>query len=231
MIDLYYWTTPNGHKITVFLEEAQIDYKIIPVNIGRGEQFEADFLAIAPNNRIPAIVDHLPDGRALSVFESGAILLYLAEKTGRFLPADRRHQVIQWLMWQMGGLGPMLGQNHHFRAYADEQVAYAVRRYEKEAQRLYAVLNKQLEKGGDCICGEYSIADMACYPWIVSHEKQGINLADYPQVRRWFNTIGARSAVVQAYQKGAALNTAPTMDDEAKKSSSGKPILSRLGEH
>ena len=177
VIDLYYWTTPNGHKITVFLEEAQIDYKIIPVNIGRGEQFEADFLAIAPNNRIPAIVDHLPDGRALSVFESGAILLYLAEKTGRFLPADRRHQVIQWLMWQMGGLGPMLGQNHHFRAYADEQVAYAVRRYEKEAQRLYAVLNKQLEKGGDCICGEYSIADMACYPWIVSHEKQGINLA------------------------------------------------------
>ncbi len=218
MIDLYYWTTPNAHKVTILLEEAKLDYRIVPINIGRGEQFTADFLEIAPNNRIPAIVDHTAGG--YGVFESGAILLYLSEKTGSFIPAisdNKRYDVIQWLMWQMGGLGPMLGQNHHFRNYAAENVSYAITRYEQETQRLYTVLNKRLEKTGDYICGEYSIADMACYPWIVSHQKQGINLANYPQVRRWHNTIANRPAVLSAYEKAATINVAPTIDEQAKK--------------
>ncbi|MGI9307244.1 MAG: glutathione binding-like protein [Gammaproteobacteria bacterium] len=224
MIDLYYWTTPNGHKITVFLEEAELPYRLIPVHIGRGEQFAPEFLNIAPNNRIPAITDRAPaDGGApLSLFESGAILLYLAEKTGKFLPAALRPRaaVLQWLMWQMGGLGPMLGQNHHFRGYAPEKIPYAVERYEKETRRLYAVLDGQLARqtsAGGFVCGEYSIADMACYPWIAPHERQGIALADYPHVARWFGEIAARPAVVRAYAKGKALNDNPTMDAEAKK--------------
>ena len=219
MLTLYYWPTPNGHKITIFLEETELSYQLLPVHIGRGEQFAADFLQIAPNNRIPALTDEQPDGGGapVSLFESGAILLYLAEKTGRFLPTERRdyYAVVQWLMWQMGGLGPMLGQNHHFRAFAPESVPYAIDRYEKETRRLYAVLDKQLG-GRDYICGSYSIADMACYPWTVSYQRQGIVLADYPQVRRWHEAMAVRPAVVRAYQKGAAVSDRPTVDEEAQ---------------
>ncbi|MDM5146984.1 glutathione S-transferase N-terminal domain-containing protein [Candidatus Persebacteraceae bacterium Df01] len=220
MIDLYYWTTPNGHKITIFLEETNLPYSLHSVHIGRGEQFEPAFLKIAPNNRIPAIVDNEPTdgGEPVPIFESGAILLYLAEKTGRFLSPNlrKRTDVLQWLMWQMGGLGPMLGQNHHFRAYAPEKIPYAIERYTKEAQRLYSVLNRQLEKF-NFICGDYSIADMACYPWTTSHERQGIDLADYPHVQRWHENIKTRPAVARAYKKAADLNTAPTVDEKAKK--------------
>ena len=221
MIDLYYWPTPNGHKVSIFLEEAALPYQIHPIHIGQGDQFAPAFLDIAPNNRIPAIVDHNPlDNNApLSVFESGAILWYLAEKTGQFLPAESRHKtaVLQWLMWQMGGLGPMLGQNHHFRRYAPEEVPYAIVRYTKEAQRLYAVLNKQLQKqNSNFICGDYSIADMACYPWTVSHEIQGIDLSDYPHVQTWHATMQSRPAVMCAYEKGKAINNKPTIDEHAK---------------
>lgn len=220
MIDLHYWTTPNGHKVTIFLEEAALEYRITPVHIGRGDQFKPEFLAIAPNNRIPAIVDHAPagGGAPLALFESGAILLYLAEKEGKFLPVDTRarYEVVQWLMWQMGGFGPMLGQNHHFRAYAPDPVPYAIERYTKEAQRLYAVLNRQLQ-GRDFICGDYSIADMATYPWTTSHERQGIDLTDYPNVKRWAEAIAARPAVQRAYAKAQEINTAATVDAEAKK--------------
>ena len=221
MIDLHYWPTPNGHKITLFLEEAAIPYRIVPVNIGKGEQFAPDFLAIAPNNRMPAIVDHAPaDGGApMSVFESGTILLYLAEKTGRFLSADPRGrtEAVQWLMWQMGGLGPMLGQNHHFTRYAPETIPYAIDRYVKETSRLYGVLDKRLQDR-DFIAGDYGIADMACYPWIVPHEMQRQNLADFNNVRRWFDTIAARPATVEAYAKGKAVSdgSAPMTDDARK---------------
>jgi len=220
MIDLHYWKTPNGHKITIFLEEAGLEYRVIPVDIGAGDQFAPEFLEISPNNRIPAIVDHAPaDGGApVSVFESGAILLYLAEKAGKFLPGDprARSRVMEWLMWQMGGFGPMLGQNHHFRAYAPEQIPYAVDRYTNEALRLYRVLDKRLE-GRDFIVDEYSIADMACYPWSVSHERQGIDLADLPNVRRWFGAIRARPAVERAYARAAEVGEGETMTEEAKK--------------
>jgi GST-like protein len=220
MIDLYYWTTPNGHKITMFLEEAGMPYRIVPINIGKGEQFAPDFLGIAPNNRIPAIVDHQPaDGGApLSVFESGAILLYLADKSARFIAPDLRgrNETIQWLFWQMGGLGPMAGQNHHFTQYAPEKVPYAIARYTKETARLYAVLNKQLA-GRDFIAGGYSIADMACYPWIVPHEKQGQNLDDFPNLKRWFDAIRERPATQRAYALAKEINPAPVMDDEAKR--------------
>jgi GST-like protein len=219
MIDLYYWTTPNGHKITLFLEEADLDYKIIPVHIGRGEQFKPDFLAIAPNNRIPAIVDHDPadGGSPISLFESGAILQYLAEKTGKFLPADvrGRAEVMQWLFWQMGGLGPMAGQNHHFTQYAPERIAYATERYVNETNRLYGVLDRRLA-GRSFIAGAaYSIADMAAYPWIVPHGKQGQDLADFPNLARWFADIGARPATERAYARAAEVNTAPTVDAKA----------------
>ena len=177
MIDLYYWTTPNGHKITMFLEEAGLPYQLHTINIGRGEQFQPEFLAIAPNNRIPAIVDQSPaDGGApIPLFESGAILLYLADKIGRFVPQDLRGRnvALQWLFWQMGGLGPMAGQNHHFNQYAPEKLPYAMERYTKETARLYGVLNKQLADGRDYIAGEYGIADMASYPWVVPYERQG----------------------------------------------------------
>lgn len=219
MLHLHYWTTPNGHKITIFLEEAELPYELVPVDIGAGAQFRPEFLAIAPNNRIPALVDDAPadGGGPLSVFESGAILLYLAEKTGRFLPADLRGrtQALEWLMWQMGGLGPMLGQNHHFRAYAPEPIPYAVRRYTDEARRLYSVLNQRL-RGRDFLCGDYSVADMACYPWTVPHERQGVDLADYPEVRRWFNAMRARPAVVRAYERGKEVNTKATVSEQAK---------------
>jgi GST-like protein len=220
MIDLYYWTTPNGHKITMFLEEAGLPYRIVPINIGKGEQFAPDFLKIAPNNRMPAIVDHQPaDGGApLSLFESGAILLYLAEKSGRFIAPDLRgrNETIQWLFWQMGGLGPMAGQNHHFTQYAPEPIPYAIERYVKETARLYAVLNKQLTKR-EFIAGEYSIADMACYPWIVPHEKQGQKLDDFPHLKRWFAAIRERPATQRAYALAKRINPAPVIADAEKK--------------
>jgi GST-like protein len=202
MIDLYYWTTPNGHKITLFLEEAGLEYDIKPVNIGKGEQFAPEFLKIAPNNRIPAIVDHAPadGGKAISVFESGAILLYLAGKTGKFIPRSLRGQVttLEWLMWQMAGLGPMAGQNHHFANYAPEKIPYAIDRYVKETSRLYAVLDKRLA-GRDFIAGrEYTIADMACYPWIIP-DRQGQDIENFPNVKRWREAIRARPATARAY--------------------------------
>jgi len=203
MIDLHYWTTPNGHKVSLFLEEAGLPYKIFPVNIGQNDQFKPEFLKIAPNNRIPAIVDHEPaDGGApLSLFESGAILLYLAEKIGKFIPQDLRGRqvALQWLFWQMGGLGPMAGQNHHFNRFAKEKIPYAIKRYVDETARLYGVLNKQLD-GRDFVAGsEYSIADMAIYPWIVSHTFQEQNLDDFPHIKRWFETVAKRPATQRAY--------------------------------
>ena len=202
MIDLYYWTTPNGHKITLFLEEAGLEYKIHPVNIGKGEQFAPQFLKVAPNNRIPAIVDHAPaDGaKPISVFESGAILLYLAGKTGKFIPKDLRGQVttLEWLMWQMAGLGPMAGQNHHFANYAPEKIPYAIERYVKETSRLYAVLDKRLAGRDFIVGGEYTIADMACYPWIIP-DRQGQSFDDFPNVARWHASIRARPATARAY--------------------------------
>jgi GST-like protein len=219
MIELYYWTTPNGHKITIFLEEAGLPYKIVPVNIGAGEQFDPFFLSFSPNNRIPAIRDLAPadGGTPLGVFESGAILEYLAEKAQKFLPAAPRakYEVLQWLYWQMGGLGPMAGQNHHFVQYAPERIPYAMERYVKETNRLYGVLNKQLE-GRDYIAGDYSIADMACYPWIVPYERQQQKLEDFPALMAWFERMAARPAVVRAYEKAAEVNTAATMTPEAK---------------
>jgi GSH-dependent disulfide-bond oxidoreductase len=209
MIDLYYWTTPNGHKITIFLEESGLPYTIHPINIGKGDQFQPSFLQISPNNRIPAIVDQDPvdGGSPISVFESGAILQYLAEKIGRFLPTDLRGRVetMKWLFWQMGGLGPMLGQNHHFAQYAPEKIPYAINRYVKETERLYGVLNEQLDKK-EFIAGEYSIADMAAYPWIVSHELQQINLNDFPNVQRWFESLQSRPAIKRAYAKAKEIN-------------------------
>lgn len=215
MIDFYYWTTPNGHKITIFLEEAGLPYRLIPVNIGKGEQFAPAFLKISPNNRIPAIVDTAPvdGGAAISVFESGAILLYLAERSGQFIPADvrGRTEVLQWLFWQMGGLGPMAGQNHHFSQYAPEKLPYAIERYVKETNRLYGVLDRRLADR-EFVAGEYSIADMAAYPWIVPHERQGQRLEDFPHLARWFAVIKSRPAVIRAYARAEEVNTAPTVD-------------------
>lgn len=205
MIQLYYWTTPNGHKITMFLEEVGLPYTVIPINIGAGDQFKPEFLKIAPNNRIPAIIDREPldGGEAISVFESGAILLYLAEKTGKLIPTDLRErvEVLQWLFWQMGGLGPMAGQNHHFSQYAPEKIDYAINRYVNETGRLYSVLNKQLS-GREFVAGNaYSIADVASYPWIVPHQTQHQNLDDFPNLKRWFEMIQARPATIRAYAK------------------------------
>jgi GST-like protein len=220
MIELYFWTTPNGYKPLIFLEETGLDYALVPVDIGAGAQFEPDFLKIAPNNRIPAIVDTAPagGGKPISVFESGAILHYLAEKTGRFLPTEpaARADVQQWLFWQMGGLGPMAGQNHHFSNYAPEKIPYAIDRYVKETARLYRVLDTRLADR-DFIAGDYSIADMASYPWIVPYRNQGQDLADFPNLARWFAVVGAREAVKRAYAKGKALNTAPTVTEESKR--------------
>ncbi len=222
MIDLYYWTTPNGHKITMFLEEAGLPYRIVPVNISRGEQFKPDFLRISPNNRMPAIVDHAPAdrGEPLAVFESGAILLYLADKIGRFIPADLRgrNMALQWLFWQMGGLGPMAGQNHHFVQYAPEKIPYAMERYVKETARLYAVLDKHLSDGREFIAGaEYSIADMACYPWVVLYEWQSQKIEHTPHVAAWFERIKHRAATERAYARAAEVSTAPVVDEESRK--------------
>ena len=219
MIDLYYWTTPNGHKITIFLEETGLPYRIVPVNIGRGDQFKPEFLRISPNNRIPTIVDDAPavGGRLVSVFESGAILQYLAEKTGKFLPKDLhgRVEVIQWLFWQMGGLGPMAGQNHHFNQYAPQKIPYAIERYVNETNRLYSVLDKRLADR-EFVAGDYSIADMASYPWVVPYERQGQKLDDFPNLKRWFETIRARPAVVRAYELAKKINVRPTVSEESK---------------
>ena len=221
MIDLYYWPTPNGHKITIFLEETGLPYKIVPINIGKGDQFQPDFLKIAPNNRMPAIVDRKPgDGGApISIFESGAILEYLGEKTGRFFPNDLRgrNEVRQWLFWQMGGLGPMAGQNHHFARYAPEKIPYAIDRYVKETNRLYGVLNKRLADR-QFLAGDYSIADMAAYPWIVPYENQGQDINQFPNLKRWFETIQNRPATIRAYEKGKEVNNQPpVMTEEARK--------------
>lgn len=222
MIDLYYWPTPNGWKISIALEELGLDYNVRYVNIGRGEQFEPEFLAISPNNRIPAIVDHdPPDGKGpLSVFESGAILIYLAEKTGRFLPTDVRGRadVLQWLMWQVGGVGPMFGQNHHFRFYAPEKIDYAVERYTNEANRLYRVADRRLE-GREYLCGDYSIADMATWPWMCLYERQGQKLEDFPNVQRWHETMKQRPAVRRGFDVGKEARDAMAKgpDEEARK--------------
>jgi GST-like protein len=219
MIDLYYWTTPNGHKITIFLEESGLPYKLHPVNIGKGDQFKPEFLSIAPNNRIPAIIDHEPGDQKgpLSLFESGAILWYLAEKTKKFVPPDVRGkaEVSQWLFWQMAGLGPMAGQNHHFNQYAPEKIPYAMERYTRETNRLYGVLNKRLADR-EFVAGEYSIADMAIYPWIVPWEKQKQDLNQFPALKKWFEKIGARPAVKRAYALADTVNKETTMTDEAK---------------
>ena len=216
MIDLYYWTTPNGHKITIFLEETGLPYRLIPVNIGKGEQFRPEFLAISPNNRIPAIVDHDPadGGQPLPMFESGAILLYLADKVRRFIPADTRARLacIEWLFWQMAGLGPMNGQTHHFVHYAPEKIAYAIDRYVRESSRLYAVLDRRLAER-EYIAGEYSIADMACYPWI-NPERQRQDMSHFPNLARWRAAIQARGAVQRAYELAKGINKGPAVNDE-----------------
>ena len=220
MIDLYYWTTPNGHKITMYLEEAGLEYRINPINISKGDQFTPEFLKIAPNNRIPAIVDHAPQdgGEPITIFESGAILLYLADKTRRFIPQDLRgrNQCLQWLFWQMGGLGPMAGQNHHFVQYAPEKLPYAMDRYVNETSRLYGVLNKHLSDGRAYICGDYSIADMAAYPWVVPHERQRQDINSFPSLQQWFERIRNRPATHKAYELAKSINIAPTVDDESK---------------
>jgi GST-like protein len=221
MIELYYWPTPNGHKITMFLEETGLPYEIFPINIGKGDQFKPEFLKIAPNNRMPAIIDRAPkDGGApISVFESGAILEYLGDKTGKFFPSDvrARTEVRQWLFWQMGGLGPMAGQNHHFSQYAPERIPYATDRYVKETNRLYGVLNKRLADR-PFVAGSYSIADIAAYPWIVPYKNQGQSLDDFPHLKRWFESIKSRAAVVRAYEKAKEVNPQTTpMTEEAKR--------------
>ena len=221
MIDLYYWTTPNGHKMTMFLEETGLPYRIHPVNIGKGEQFAPEFLAISPNNRIPAMVDQAPaDGGApIPMFESGAMLLYLADKVGRFIPAVLRQRLdcIQWLFWQMGNLGPMNGQTHHFSLYAPEKIPYAIDRYVKESGRLYAVLNKRLADR-DYIAGEYSIADIASYPWI-NPERQSQDIEEFPHLKRWREAIAARPATVRAYAMAKEINPKLGIpnDDAARK--------------
>ena len=222
MIDLYYWTTPNGHKITMFLEEAGLEYVLKPINISKGEQFDPAFLKISPNNRIPAIVDHAPaEGKKpINVFESGAILLYLAGKTGKFIPKDLRGQVetLEWLMWQMGGLGPMAGQNHHFAHYAPEKLPYAIDRYVKETSRLYAVLDKRV-RGREFIVGkQYTIADMAAYPWI-NPPRQSQNIDDFPDLKRWHTAIKARPATERAYARAKEVNPQPrqAISDEERR--------------
>lgn len=218
MIDLYYWPTPNGWKISIMLEECGLEYRIVPVNIMRGEQFNPEFLRIGPNNRMPVIVDHNASGGPISIFESGAILIYLAEKTGQFMPKDLhgRYDVMQWLMWQMGGLGPMAGQAHHFRQYAPEKIPYAIDRYTKEVGRLYGVMNKRLEDR-EFLAGDYSIADMACYPWAVPYERQGQNLDEMPHLKRWFQAMKARPGVERGMAAGKELRNDKPLDDEARK--------------
>jgi GST-like protein len=222
MIDVYSWATPNGHKVHIMLEECGLqlgrDWRVHPVNIGTGDQFQAEFLKISPNNKIPALVDSDgPDGQPISLFESGAILLYLAAKTGRFLPAGDRakYEVLQWLMFQMGGVGPMLGQAHHFRIYAPEKIAYAIDRYTNEARRLYGVMDKQLNAHRYIAGSEYTIADIAIFPWLRSWQNQGVDWADYPRLKTWFDGIASRPAVMRGVQV-LADQRKPLMDDKAR---------------
>jgi GST-like protein len=221
VLDLHYWPTPNGHKITLFLEESGVPYRIVPVNIRTGEQFTPGFLSISPNNRMPAIVDHAPSdgGEPVSVFESGAILLYLAQKTGKFMPSDLRGRksVLEWLFWQVGGLGPMAGQNHHFAQYAPEKLPYAIDRYVKETNRLYGVLDRRLARVPYLAGENYSIADMASYPWIVPWQRQQQDLEQFPALKRWFEAIAARPATQRAYARGEEFSSQPTMDEESRK--------------
>ncbi|MBL8349506.1 MAG: glutathione S-transferase N-terminal domain-containing protein [Burkholderiaceae bacterium] len=218
MIDVYSWATPNGHKVHIMLEECGLPYRAIAVNIGAGEQFAPSFLAISPNNKIPAIVDpDGPDGQPISLFESGAILIYLAAKTGRFLPDDLRlrYEVLQWLMFQMGSVGPMLGQAHHFRIYAPEKLPYAIERYTNEARRLYGVLDRRLARSRYVGCAEYSIADIAVFPWLRSWKNQGIDWDDYPHLKGWFDEIAARPAVMRGVEV-LADRRKPLTDDAAR---------------
>jgi GST-like protein len=233
MIELYYWPTPNGHKVTLFLEEAGLPYEIKPVNIGKGEQFTPEYLKISPNNKMPAMVDTDPlgGGEPLSLFESGAILQYLAEKTGKFSPKEvrERYVVTEWLFWQVGGLGPMLGQNHHFNRYAPEKIPYAIERYVNETRRLYGVLDKRLE-GRAYIAGkDYTIADMAAYPWIVPYEAQSMSLDDFPNLKIWFNHIRDREGTKRAYALADTVQgkTDLASDEEARKHMLGQGALKK----
>jgi GST-like protein len=218
MIEVYSWPTPNGHKVHIMLEECGLPYRVHPVDIGAGEQFDPAFLAISPNNKIPAIVDpDGPDGRPISLFESGAILLYLAGKTGRLLPADvhGKYEVLQWLMFQMGGVGPMLGQAHHFRVYAPEKIAYAIERYTNEARRLYGVMNRQIARRRYIAGDAYTIADIAVFPWLRSWKNQGIDWNDYPHLKGWFDEVGARPAVQRGVEV-LAERRRPLLDERAR---------------
>ena len=227
MIDLYYWPTPNGWKISIMLEECGLEYTMIPVDIGRGDQFKPEFLAISPNNRMPAIVDHDVEGEPVSVFESGAILMYLAEKTGRFLPADPRArlEVMQWVFWQVGGLGPMAGQLGHFTNYAPEKIEYARKRYGDEYNRLLGVIEKQLA-GKDYLCGDYSIADMASWPWVVVHERLSQSLNEFPRVSAWDERMKARPKVAVGKDQGKELRRPLEKDEEARKMLFGQTAAS-----
>jgi len=220
MIQLYYWPTPNGHKITIFLEESGLPYQLVPIDIRKGQQFEPHFLRISPNNKMPAVVDTDPgqSDAPISVFESGAILVYLAEKTGLYLPhrGPARVDVVQWLFWQMGGLGPMAGQTHHFRAYASEKIPYAIDRYVNETGRLYAVLDRRLNDRR-FVAADYSVADMAIYPWIFLWERQGQTLSDFPNVERWFGEMADRPAVQRAYARAREFDSGPVITEETKK--------------
>ena len=219
-IDLYYWPTPNGKKVTIFLEEVGLPYNLAPIDITAGDQFDEDFLKISPNNKMPAIVDpEGPDGEPISVFESGAILIYLAEKTGEFLPSSPRekYQVLQWLMFQVSSVGPMLGQAHHFRGYAPEEISYAIDRYTNEASRLYGVMNRRLSEVEYFVGDEYSIVDMAIYPWVASHERQGQKLEDFLNLSRWYEAVEARPAVRRAMEVGEELRRPiEDLDEEAR---------------
>jgi GSH-dependent disulfide-bond oxidoreductase len=229
MIDVYTWATPNGHKVHIMLEECGLPYKVHAVNIGAGDQFKPEFLAISPNNKIPAIVDSEgPGGRAISIFESGAILVYLASKTGKFMPkSDRKkYEVLEWLMFQMGGVGPMLGQNHHFRTYAPEKLPYAIDRYTNEAKRLYGVIDRRLEKSAWLGCDEYSIADIATWPWLRNWKNQGIVLDDYPHLKSWFEKMESRPAV-QRGVKVLADQRRQLTDDKARDILFGKTQYER----
>ena len=221
MIDFYFWTTPNGFKVLMYLEETGLDYNIRPVNISKGEQFEPEFLKISPNNKMPAIIDRSPPGGGapLAIFESGAILEYLADKTGQLLPTDirRRYQTLQWLYWQMAGLGPMLGQNLHFGQYAPERIKYAINRYKGETRRLFQVLDNRLADRPFVAGGEYSIADIASYPWVYKQPFLEVEIDEFPNLKCWFDQVAARPATERAYAIGAKINTTPTMTEEAKK--------------
>ncbi len=228
MIDLHSWPTPNGHKVHIMLEECGLPYNVHAVDIGAGDQFRPEFLKISPNNKIPAIVDSDgPDGKPISLFESGAILVYLSGKTGRFLPQDvrGRYVALQWLMFQMGSIGPMLGQAHHFRLYAPEKIAYAINRYTNEAKRLYGVMDRRLGEA-EYLAGDYSIADIATFPWTRSHANQGVDLAEFPNVKRWFDAIGARPAV-QRGVKVLADRRKALLSDKDKESLFGAPQYAR----